>query len=118
VKGNVEATGKDKLSDDELFAQIKYAVIHCAFQSTFVIWTFENDRTFIFAGHETSSTGLSWTFYLLAQNPRLQNRLREEISKAKAEAGDEQISPEVLATLPFLDAVLVSAQLYEFSRYI
>jgi len=24
VKGNVEATGKDKLSDDEVYAQIKY----------------------------------------------------------------------------------------------
>jgi len=105
VKGNIEATGKDKLTDDEVFAQIKYAVIVRLSHSYL---THYNDRTFIFAGHETSSTGLSWTFYLLAQNPQLQTRLREEICKAKAEAGEEQISPEVLATLPFLDAVLVS----------
>jgi cytochrome P450 len=69
-----------------------------------------NGRTFIFAGHETSSTGLSWTFHLLAKNPEFQARLRVEVCEAKAEAeeaGLEQICPEVLATLPFLDAVLV-----------
>jgi cytochrome P450 len=69
-----------------------------------------SDRTFIFAGHETSSTGLSWTFYLLAKHPEFQSRLRQEVCKAKAdaeEAGLENISPDILTSLPFLDAVLV-----------
>ena len=88
VKGNMQSEGKDKLTDDEVFAQIK---------------------TFIFAGHETSSTGLSWTFHLLAKHPEIQDRLRAEIVQAKAEAearGAEQIEPDALAALPLLDAVL------------
>lgn len=88
MKANLETTGKDKLTDDEVFAQIK---------------------TFIFAGHETSSTGLSWTFHLLAKHPEIQSRLRAEIMQAKADAeerGLEQIDPEVLYALPLLDAVL------------
>jgi hypothetical protein len=30
VKANIEASGKDKLSDDEVFAQIQYAATRCA----------------------------------------------------------------------------------------
>lgn len=90
MKGNLEtsASSKDKLTDDEVFAQIK---------------------TFIFAGHETSSTGLSWTFHLLAQHPAIQDRLRAEILGAKAaaeERGRDAIDPEDLYALPLLDAVL------------
>ncbi|KAF7984103.1 hypothetical protein HWV62_16712 [Athelia sp. TMB] len=88
MKGNMQSEGKDKLTDDEVFAQIK---------------------TFIFAGHETSSTGLSWTFHLLAKHPHIQDRLRAEIVQAKVEAearGAEQIEPDALAALPLLDAVL------------
>ncbi len=35
--------------------------------------------TLIFAGHETTASALSWTFWLLAQNPAAARRLREEL---------------------------------------
>lgn len=72
----------------------------------------------MFAGHETTSTALSWTMYLLAQNPDIQDRLRTEVLKAKAEAeesGLNEISPEQLSALPLLDAVLVSFTVKRFS---
>ncbi|KAJ7223114.1 cytochrome P450 [Mycena pura] len=36
--------------------------------------------TFLGAGHETTATGLSWTLWLLANDPESQRRLREEIT--------------------------------------
>jgi cytochrome P450 len=35
--------------------------------------------TLMLAGHETSSTGLTWTFYLLSKHPEIEKRLLEEI---------------------------------------
>lgn len=46
-----------KMSDAEVIAQI---------------------TTFMLAGNETSSTALTWVLYRLAQNPKVQQRLREE----------------------------------------
>ena len=38
--------------------------------------------TFLAAGHETTSSTLSWCIYLLAQHPEIQNELRNEIRSA------------------------------------
>jgi cytochrome P450 len=35
--------------------------------------------TLLIAGHETTATALSWTFYLLSQNPPARQRLRQEL---------------------------------------
>jgi cytochrome P450 len=37
--------------------------------------------TLIVAGHETTAAALSWTFWLLAQNPAAARRLREELAE-------------------------------------
>ncbi len=37
------------------------------------------------AGHETSSNGLSWTFYLLAQHPEVLEELRREVDQTLAD---------------------------------
>jgi cytochrome P450 len=37
--------------------------------------------TLLFAGHETTSLALGWTWYLLAQHPSVASRLREEVSQ-------------------------------------
>ena len=38
--------------------------------------------TLIVAGHETTASGLNWTWYLLAQHPRVEARLHAEIDAA------------------------------------
>ncbi len=38
--------------------------------------------TFMVAGHETTSNALAWAFYLLSQNPRVEEKLREEVVRA------------------------------------
>lgn len=37
--------------------------------------------TFLFAGHETTATALTFTWYLLAQNPDIEHRLFEEVAE-------------------------------------
>jgi beta-ring hydroxylase len=36
--------------------------------------------TLLIAGHETSAAVLTWTFYLLAQNPAATAKLQKEVS--------------------------------------
>ena len=36
--------------------------------------------TFLAAGHETTASGLSWTLWLLANDPESQRKLREEVN--------------------------------------
>src|SRR5579863_5741899 len=38
--------------------------------------------TLIVAGHETTASGLNWTWYLLSQNPAAQERLHQELDAA------------------------------------
>ncbi len=48
--------------------------------------------TLFIAGHETTANALTWTWYLLAKNPAVRERLREEV----------QANPDT----PYVDAVL------------
>jgi cytochrome P450 len=41
-------------------------------------------RTFLLAGHETTAIALSWTFYLLATHPAIQQALCEELDRVLA----------------------------------
>jgi len=56
----------------------------------------------VLAGHETTAVMLAWTFYLLHKNPGALMRLREEVQSLP---GGDELDPEVVARLPFLEAV-------------
>ncbi|KAF9184571.1 hypothetical protein BGZ51_003283 [Haplosporangium sp. Z 767] len=61
--------------------------------------------TAIFAGHETTSAALSWTFYQLACNPKIQARLREETRQLYRDTNGKP-SYDELSSLPYLNAVV------------
>lgn len=64
--------------------------------------------TFLAAGHETTSSALSWACYLLAKYPKLQHALREEIRHALPEDMDIK-SVDLASTLeplPYLNGVM------------
>ncbi|KAG8732687.1 cytochrome P450-dit2 [Ceratobasidium sp. 423] len=58
----------------------------------------------VFAGHDTTSGALARTFYLLAQYPDIQDRVREEVREAHRLYGRD-LDYDQLNSLPFLDAV-------------
>ncbi len=47
----------------------------------------DNLLTFVAAGHETTALALAWTFSLLAEYPRVADRMREEMNTSRAAAG-------------------------------
>jgi cytochrome P450/NADPH-cytochrome P450 reductase len=59
--------------------------------------------TFLFAGHETTSGLLSFTFYYLLSNPATYAKAKREVDNA---IGRESITSSHLARLPYLSAVL------------
>jgi cytochrome P450 len=63
----------------------------------------DNIVTFIGAGHETTAVTLTWTLFLLANTPAVQERLLEE---ARAVFGDAPVTADGLDRLRFHEQVL------------
>lgn len=65
--------------------------------------------TFLAAGHETTSSALTWATHLLATHPEIQSRLRaeihENIPEPKALSDPSFDIPGLLESLPYLNAV-------------
>ncbi|GAA6010303.1 hypothetical protein JCM11491_006257 [Sporobolomyces phaffii] len=64
--------------------------------------------TFLLAGHETTSTSLTWTLWTLSRYPDVQSKLRAEIRQARKDAkehGLDEIESDDLNALPYLDAI-------------
>nr|XP_058148558.1 cytochrome P450 4F2-like isoform X1 [Dasypus novemcinctus] len=58
--------------------------------------------TFMFEGHDTTASGLSWTLYNLAKHPEYQERCRQEVQELLRDRLSEEIEWDDLANLPFL----------------
>jgi len=64
----------------------------------------DNAVTFLFAGHETSALGLTYTLYCLARRPAFQDRVRAEVS-----AFDADPTPADVRECPALTAAVDEA---------
>ncbi|XP_022901352.1 cytochrome P450 4C1-like [Onthophagus taurus] len=62
-------------------------------------------NTFLFAGHDTVGACIAFSLYLLAKNPKVQERLLSEIKEVIGECNDV-ISLPLLKELNYLDRVL------------
>lgn len=68
------------LSDDEVYSQAAWVPSHILKWN--MIPRFR--RTFVFAGHETSASTLSWLLYELSKHPEQQERIRQEIAEVRS----------------------------------
>ncbi|KAJ6582349.1 cytochrome P450 [Mycena capillaripes] len=86
IQANWEAEEAEKMSDDVVLANMG-SIVH--------------------GGQETTSSSLARFLSIVAENPDLQQRLREEICEAKArKAPGEDLDFNELERLPLLDAVV------------
>ncbi|PPQ71210.1 hypothetical protein CVT25_004681 [Psilocybe cyanescens] len=83
LRANMDASDDEKLSDEAVLAQIS---------------------TLIFAAMDTTSGALSRLLHLLATNPTVQDKLRQEVVEAR-ERLRGGLSYDELVALPYLDAV-------------
>ncbi|XP_048346360.1 ultra-long-chain fatty acid omega-hydroxylase isoform X2 [Sphaerodactylus townsendi] len=58
-------------------------------------------ETFMFGGHDTTASGLSWVLYNLARHPEYQDQCREEIQNLLQGRETEEIEWEDLSKMPF-----------------
>jgi len=66
----------------------------------------DNILTFVAAGHETTALALTWTFYLLARHPEIEQRVLDEI---EAVTGGKEIEAEQVSRLPYTRMVIQEA---------
>ncbi|KAI1788589.1 cytochrome P450 [Ganoderma leucocontextum] len=83
LKENMNASEEDRLPDEEVLAQM---------------------GTFILAGVDTTSNGLSRLLHLLCMNQDVQGKLRAELREAQEQYGKD-IPYDELCALPYLDAI-------------
>jgi cytochrome P450 len=111
VSANTAETENKRISDADMLARASVILlifptgIHAEKSSTEI-------PTFLLAGHETSSTTLSWILFELSIHPVLQTRLRTEL-RSLLLPDSSSISPPLdadvlsaLEKLPLLDAVV------------
>ncbi|XP_064136966.1 cytochrome P450 4F3-like isoform X1 [Loxodonta africana] len=58
--------------------------------------------TFMFEGHDTAASSISWVLYNLAKHPEYQERCREEVQALLEDRKPDEIEWDDLAHLPFL----------------
>ena len=66
----------------------------------------DESLTLFLAGHETTANALTWTFYLLSQNPEAEAKFHAELD---AVLGDKPVTPEDYPRLKYTEAVLAES---------
>ncbi|TCD61203.1 cytochrome P450-dit2 [Steccherinum ochraceum] len=84
LKANMNASAQDRLSDDQVIGQV---------------------NTFVLAGTDTTSNIMSRILDVLSIRQDMQDRLRSEVMKARAELGASELSFDTVMEMPLLDAV-------------
>ncbi|KAK5746160.1 hypothetical protein LTR17_000894 [Elasticomyces elasticus] len=61
--------------------------------------------TILAAGHETTAAGLTWACYMLGKHVDVQDRLREECRATCGRLDADEITAEIIDSMPYLEAV-------------
>jgi cytochrome P450 len=77
--------------------------------------------TFLIAGHETTANALTWTFYLLAQNPNVEEKLYQEIKfvlKDKKVSSFDDLSKLKYTEKVFRESLRVYPPVWTMGRFV
>ena len=66
----------------------------------------EEVDTFMFEGHDTTTSGISHTLYAIARHPEVQKKLFEEIRQIIGDDKDKPITMRELQDLKYLECVI------------
>lgn len=69
----------------------------------------EEVDTFMFEGHDTTAAGITWTLYLLARHPLIQQQVQEEVDSFFEQRPDT-LTVEDLKELRYLECAIKEAQ--------
>ncbi|XP_067876968.1 ultra-long-chain fatty acid omega-hydroxylase-like isoform X4 [Heterodontus francisci] len=58
-------------------------------------------NTFMFEGHDTTASGISWVLYNLARHPEYQDKCRDEIEQLMEENDHSEVEWDDLSRMPF-----------------
>ncbi len=73
--------------------------------------------TFMFEGHDTTTSGMSWTLYCLAQHPKHQEKIREEVRSEDRECLEhEDLKHLHYTTWCIKESMRLYPPVYSFSR--
>ncbi|KAI1360717.1 cytochrome P450 [Xylaria arbuscula] len=110
-KNDLESEVADKREKDILTVALNYG----GFTEDELV---EQLLTFLAAGHETTATALTWAIYVLAKNPEMQTRLRDEIRahlpspSSSSPRTSEDLSAVIDNNMPYLQAVCLEVLRY------
>ncbi|XP_065366480.1 cytochrome P450 4d2-like [Calliphora vicina] len=107
---------KTETEDSELNAKKRMALLDVLLQSNVngVPLTNEDIReevdTFMFEGHDTTTSGISFTLYLIARHPEIQQKLVEEIKEVIGTDKNTPVTYRELQDLKYMELVIKESQ--------
>jgi hypothetical protein len=63
-------------------------------------------KTFLFAGHDTTATLLSFAVAMVGQHPHIEQKLHQEVDRVLAQKADQDITPEDISQLHYIKMIL------------
>uniref|UniRef100_A0A1B0FQJ3 Cytochrome P450 n=1 Tax=Glossina morsitans morsitans TaxID=37546 RepID=A0A1B0FQJ3_GLOMM len=69
----------------------------------------EEVDTFMFEGHDTTASGIAYTFYLLSRHPTVQENAYEEVQRVFEKSENASITTKDLQDLKYLECVIKEA---------
>ena len=111
-KGNIESYGQDLLGLMMLAADEDASDLHRQGKANFDMQSLIGEcKTFYFAGHETTSTLLTWTVMLLGTHTEWQDQARAEVLEV---CGDQPMDADALGKLKVVGLLHLAHRLSNF----